>query len=406
MSSGNRSSGRVDGLSSASLNLIALAGAVTWGLVALLGRPAGDYGVETDFYGDFVRYARQWMQGEPTVMNGYRGPFYYLTLGALSTLLGDAFLAAKLISAAAAAAGIRLLGGLLGRLWNPTVGIAGALFVAGSPMFVRYPFRACTDLLYWVLIVGTITLLVAQDRQRIRSWALAGILAGAAYLTRYNGLSLVLAALLTAAISVRPLTRAGWAFLAFLGTWLLVTAPWALFLWQQTGDPLWSNAFQNVAIQVFVTHPTIAHDGQFTSSVGFATLAEVWKVDPSRFVRMLGGNLVDHIWKDANTLVGLPWAAAALLGVVLNARSWLTRDRLAFAAAGLSIYASTIPVFYNTRFMLPLLPWWAAGVGGLVSVIAGRLRSLRRRGAGITIPSSVARWSATAALAVVAVAAN
>ena len=41
------------------LNLVALAAGLFWGVVALVWRPIGDYGVETDFYGDFVFYAKQ-----------------------------------------------------------------------------------------------------------------------------------------------------------------------------------------------------------------------------------------------------------------------------------------------------------------------------------------------------------
>ena len=52
------------------LNLIALASALVWGIVAVFHRPIGDFGVETDFYGDFARYSAQWIRGEPTVMNG------------------------------------------------------------------------------------------------------------------------------------------------------------------------------------------------------------------------------------------------------------------------------------------------------------------------------------------------
>jgi len=46
---------------------------LAWGLMALCGRPIGDYGVETDFYGDFVPTAHRWMHDGAQVGNGFRG---------------------------------------------------------------------------------------------------------------------------------------------------------------------------------------------------------------------------------------------------------------------------------------------------------------------------------------------
>ena len=43
------------------LNLISLAVAVVWIVVGVGFRPIGDFGVETDFYGNYVPFAREWM---------------------------------------------------------------------------------------------------------------------------------------------------------------------------------------------------------------------------------------------------------------------------------------------------------------------------------------------------------
>lgn len=353
------------------IDLVALAAGVTWLLTGLLGRPIGDYGVETDFYGEFARYAQEWMRGQPSAMSGYRGPAYILLLGSLGRLLGDFFLAGKLISAISAAVGIRLLGGLLRRLWGPVAGLAGILFVAANAAFVSYTFRACTDMLFWALVVGTFVLILHPDRQRPLAWACAGLVAGVAYLTRYNGFFLLPAALLVALFTVRPLQRAGASMLALLVGWMIVCLPWMLFLWHQVGDPLWNRNFQNVAIAVYVTHPTIAHDGHFFEAVGFESPWEVIAVAPARFARVMLGNVITNLRHDVDQLVGLAWAVLAAIGLVATGRGWLERGRLAFAAGGVLAFASTIPVFYGVRFMLPLLIWWSAGIGALV-VAAGR----------------------------------
>ncbi len=356
------------------LNLIAGVAGLLWLGVAVFGRPIGDYGVETDFYGDFIKYAREWFSGEPSVMNGFRGPVYYLITGFLDWSFLDAFTGAKILSAVSAAVVVRLAGGLVRTVVGPTAGLIAALFFAGNPAFIQYSFRACTDPFFLALFLGCLTLLLAEG-DTPRRWALAGLLAGLAWLTRYNGLALVPAAVVIAAVSVRPLPRAATRAAIFLGVWLLVMAPWALYLWSETGDPLWSKSFQNVAIEVFVSNPAFAQQGQFMSAVGFETLGEVVRTDPGRFLVAMGRNSYRHVIQDAQHLVGIPWAVLALCGFAVGVRTFTSRRGLAFLLAGAATYASLLPVFYSYRFMLPLLLWWAVGLGALGQFLLARLPS-------------------------------
>ncbi|RKZ83144.1 MAG: hypothetical protein DRQ39_09875, partial [Gammaproteobacteria bacterium] len=230
------------------LNLPPLVYLVLWGGVALFARPAGDFGVETDFYGDFAHYSRIWMEDGPTLMNGFRGPFYYLLLGVAGKLLGDPFLAAKLLSVLGASLGLAFLGRLVRILWDTPRAMVAMLFVGSNPVFVEYSYRACSDPVFWCLFAGTILLLFADSARPLRLWALAGVTAGLAYLTRYNGVGLIPAVFLAAAVGQRPWSRSAARFAGFFGVWLLVISPWALFLWSETGDPLWNKNYANVAM--------------------------------------------------------------------------------------------------------------------------------------------------------------
>jgi hypothetical protein len=361
---------------------------VVWLVTGWWGRPIGDYGVETDFYGDFVVYARQWLSGHPTIMNGFRGPFYYLLIGVLEKFLGDAFTIAKVLSALTAAVSLVLVGKLLDRLWGRVVALSGVLFVVANPAFVRYTFRACTDMVYLLLFVATLYLLLGATN-RYRNWMLAGACAAFALLTRYNGFGLVPSALVIALVTIRPLSLAVRRFAVFIAIWFVLVVPWFGFLWKETGNPLWSNAFQNIAIDVFTSHPGLATNGQFMSKIGFNSVAEVIRVDPVRFVGALGRNSMTHVWMDIRELIGIPWALAALAGFVMGLVLWrrsrkagkpagegrsttiLHRKRLAFVLVAIVVYCSFIPVFYNSRFMLSLLPFWALGIGLLVEGLVG-----------------------------------
>lgn len=379
------------GLFADPLNLIAVAVAAVWGAVAVFFRPAGDFGVETDFYGDFAVYSKQWIHGEPTVMNGFRGPFYYILLGAAAELFRDGFLAAKALSFVCAAAGVRVLGEAIRRLWDTPTAVIACLFVAANATFLEYSYRAGSDPVFWLLFVGAVALLFPAPETsrnparpgrknpvppypRRRLWFAAGAVAGLAYLTRYNGAALVPGAVAAAWILFG--TRRGiLPALSFLGAFALVIAPWSLFLWAETGDPFWNQNFQNVAVAALAGGAGLAAQGNFMGAVGFESVWEVIRVHPPHVVGSILANLGRHIAADAAQLVGWPLTAVAAAGAVLHGRGWFTRRRLAFLAVGLCTYGVLLTVFYNPRFMLPLLPWWSAAAGGL----AGLARLTRNR---------------------------
>ncbi len=372
------------------LNLVAVAALLVWAGIALFARPIGDYGVETDFYGNFAPGARDLMHGAAGVLDGFRGPFYYLLLGVAGAILRDAFLAGKLLSMVAAAATLRVAGGMLRQTFGAAAGVAGALFLAANPVFVEYAVRASSDLPFLALFAGSLALVLGgggrpdgDDAGNVGPkwlrWAGAGVLAGAAWLTRYTGGVLLPVGIVAGILLVRPGRRGAAAALVFAGAFAVVAAPWAITLWRATGNPLWNLNYQNVAIEVYASKPGLAQNGRFMSAVGFGSLGEVIRTDPGRFLHVMAGNAVSHLWRDARDLVGLPWAVAALAGFVLSAPRWRGRRPLVFAGAGVLTYAALLPVFYGARFMLPLLLWWGAGVAGLAGAAAGFLARRRTR---------------------------
>jgi 4-amino-4-deoxy-L-arabinose transferase-like glycosyltransferase len=368
------------------LNLISLTVSLVWLVVAIWFRPIGDFGVETDFYGDFVPFAGEWMNGHPSIMLGYRGPFYYLLIGVLS-FLGDPFLLAKILSAVCAGISIRVIGGMLRRLWNPTVAVGGALFLAANLTLIDYSFRASTDLVYLALFAGSLALFFTENARHYRTWALAGICAGLAYLTRYNGAMLVPMGLVAVLVMIRPWPRAAMTALAFVAAWLAVTGGWLWFLWNQTGDPFWNRNFALIAEEVYGTDPNLANIGQLVDSVGFSSFGEVVLLDPGRFFRAVAGNIPRHLWLDIKFLLGPIWAVLGLAGYVVSFRAFRNRRCLGFAMAGVIAFCGLLPVFYNQRFMLTLLIWWAAGLGNTVHFLMIQFERLANRGSTTAPPT-------------------
>jgi hypothetical protein len=127
----------------------------------------------------------------------------------------------------------------------------------------------------------------------------------------------------------------------------------------------------NTALSLFTDSPAKAQTGRFMAAVDFASMGEVLRCDPLLFLRMLAKNALTHAKLDALRLVGIPWALLALAGLVLGWRTWLTRRRLAFAGSGAIVYLSMLLVFYDPRFMLPLVVWWAAAAAGIAAGLDG-----------------------------------
>lgn len=350
------------------LNLLALAFLLIWGTLITFFRPIGGFGVETDFYGDLVFYSRQWMDSGPNVMNGFRGPFYYILLGVLSKVF-DAYAIGKVISVLSATAGLVIFGRFVRTLWGPAMALAACLFLAANTTMLEYTYRAGTDLLFWLFVVSVVALLLGREQPSLRRVAFAGLLAAFAYLTRYNGLALLpggaLGLLIAFGFSRKNWMRAG----VFVAVWVLTVSPWAIYLWQQAGNPLWNKNFQNIAIEIYTASANLATQGGFMSWVNFTSMGEVIRVDPSKFLLTILANIPNHILRDAKDLVYWPWAIASALGFIVAWKSWMQRRALAFLAIGLIQFVVLLPVFYNPRFMVPLLPWWAVGAAGLVMLV-------------------------------------
>lgn len=353
--------------------LVSLAFFLVWVSVALFFRPIGDFGVETDFYGELAYYARQWTQGHGGLMTGFRGPLYPILLGLLTLPFRDAFLVGKLLSVLGAALGLWLTGDLVRRRFGRVAGAVAALALAANTTFTDHAYRACTDLFYFALFAGTLWWLLRDDDDSDRRWIWAGVLGGAAWLTRYNGLALLPAGLLAAALGGHAPRRAARHALLFALAMTLVAAPWAFYVWSQTGDPLWSNNYQNVALEVLGGRSALAQAGTFMAATDFRSVGEVYATWPARFRQVMFGNLVGHAREDLLQLATLPWGLAALLGWALGFRRWLNRRGALFLVMGLLTYLSLVPIYYNPRYMITLLVWWGAGVGLLAETVAGWL---------------------------------
>ncbi len=133
-----------------------------------------------------------------------------------------------------------VLVGLLGRrVGGPTVGLCAAALAAGYPVLVAIDASNMSEALYVPLVAGALlAAFSAIERPTAWRWALLGVLVGAGALTRADGVVLVPALLVPAALRTRVvpsrrLLLGGVAVIAFA----LTLAPWLVRNQVRIGRP-------------------------------------------------------------------------------------------------------------------------------------------------------------------------
>jgi hypothetical protein len=337
----------------------AVAALLAAALLAMVLGPhrVGDYFTETDFYGAYAEGARLVQHGrlDPT-RYGVIGPGYEIALAVAGFVVRDLLLAAELLSVLSAVAIVLFWFHLVRRRVDALAGALAALFIASNAWLFRFGYSAATDAFAIALQAAAAWLLLGRDGDRPRAVALAGVVAALAFLTRYNAVYLLPAALAAVLAGGTGTPRRGRDALLFAGGFLAPVVPWVLYSLGHGG----AFSFQlhhNIAYEVFARSKGIAWDDyQKTLQSQFPNLASVIARDPGAvFGRMLF-NLGDHLRLDAARLLGWPLAACAATGLAFSTRDGSLRRLWPVVVAGALLFLTLVPVFHAERYSLALLP--------------------------------------------------
>ena len=345
----------------ASLVAVALFAAA---LLALVAGPhkVGDILTESDFYGAYGPGALALQHGhlDPT-RYAVVGPVYEMVLALAGFCVRDLFLAAELLSVAAMCATLLLWGRIVRHRAGTLAALVTVLLLATNAQFFRYGWAATTDAPALALQAGALALLLGGKTPPRRA-ALAGLVAGLAFLTRYTSAALlpagITALLLGWTETPAPSRRA--ASLAFAAGFLAPVAPWVAGS-LLSGAHFAFQLHHNIAYEVFAHARGITWD-QYQEQLQpqFPTPWSVLARDPGAVLGRVGFNVFDHLRLDALRLAGLPFAFAALAGLWLGrAGGSLARLAGAWLVAGL-LFLLLVPAFHSERYSLAVLPAWAA----------------------------------------------
>ncbi|MEO5616936.1 MAG: tetratricopeptide repeat protein, partial [Candidatus Eisenbacteria bacterium] len=373
----------------------------------------GDYMAETDFYGAYAEGARLVQQGRLLPSRyGVIGPGYEVILGLVGFVIPNLFLAAGFLSLAATLTTLGLWFAIIRRLLDARVALAAAALFAVNTFVFRYGYSATTDAVAGALQAGALYLLLVRGSPRAMLGA--GLLAAAAFLTRYNAIYLLPAGLIaiaaratagaasaaraakaataepTGAAPMNGLASPGRVALSirFLAGFLAPVVPWVIFSLTR-GSSFSFQLHHNVAYEVFARARGIPWDNyQKFLQPQFHNLWDVIARDPGAVASRMLLNVAEHLRDDGLKLMGGLTAAAAACGALIFAFDRRARPLWPVLVAGALLFLTLVPAFHSERYSLALMPIYAA-LGGLAfgsPRFAVPLRGIWLKAALIAVP--------------------
>lgn len=339
--------------------------------------PLGAYWTETDFYHFYGPDAKRIASGQ-FPENPYQGPGFPALVALVAKLTGDVFSAGKWISVVSATLVVALTFLLFSRLFSYWIGLGAAALVPVSAQVPQFAICATTDALFLMLSLATLVCFL-DDRLGVR-WRvlLGGILAGLAYLVRYNGIFLI--ATMVVGIIVVNLFSIDWRgrvklTLLILGTFLITASPWLYANYRHRGSPFYNTNYLNIAAEFY---PELAEgrtnqDGTRELETIFTSFGDVLTYDLRRMLRHyplnLGESFVQTIRSDlVSPLTG--WLALLGFAILLIKERRkpilvvLTATLLYFLLMGLSHWETRYYFFMMTIYS-GVAVYAAAFLGGL-----------------------------------------
>ncbi len=346
-----------------------LIGVVAW-LLHLYCCPVGDIGVETDFYGELVIAAQKIHAGEFSVLNyPYKGPVYSFILAALHPVVrllgGDWYDSGVLLNILCAGAGLVIVHRLLFRLRGRVEALTGIVLLSFVYEFFFHAHKGSSDLLFFTFYLGSLSLLL-RNEIRYRDLFGSALLAGLAFLTRYNGLILpfsVVLVLLTIWPAASNLKKRVVRSLFYLAVFSAVITPWYVVNLAETGRWTSTRNLENIFVEEFKESGQTAATAKSQPATSLITIL---REDPTRFMFKYLTNIPGHLARDVMGTLGWPLGTLAVLGLLVIALRIRDRRLTVFLSLEAIYFLAMCLVYHQPRFLFPLLPGYTLGASVLL----------------------------------------
>lgn len=312
------------------------------------------FGVENDAPG-FLWTAKR-LLSHHSYDNPFYPPLYMALIALLSLFYNNPFFWGKSVSIAAAA-GFVLFTYLFGKnLFSNRTAFFASVLTGTSSILLNQAILVNTDVLFAFFVIVAFYLGSRRDDSPWK-FAVAGLFLGLAYLTRHNGL-VVLIIFILCTIPGHTFTLSIRNMLLCLGGFLLVTFPYLLSNISKYGNPFYSEQFTNMAFHIL---PHKNWDDFYRFKILYANGVGFLISNPGRlavhYVSTAWQFLIEILTSSFNPLVG----AVIVLSYL---QVWkLKREQVAlvFVPPVLWVGASAIQHFLP-RFLIPILPMLAIQV--------------------------------------------
>lgn len=339
--------------------------------------PMLTHSAENDGYLHFAEglLAGQWP------MDPHRPLLYHLMVAGLGSLVGDCFLAGKIVSSFAVGLATLATFFVGRRLHGTETGLLAAVIVGTNSTAILHGMLVCTDALFMATTtVGGMLLLRLLAHPGRCALVLAGLALALGYFARYTAIAMLPAAF--AALCLMPRTmplrrRALW-----FGVGALVgLLPHMVLTWIQFGAPFHDETWRSLAFRHFGNG-----DWRYLDSNPFDGLWSVLRHDPI----LVWTNALEELRSFSMDQAGsflmpaLPSGAAAwlLAGLAVTGATLLLRQRPREALIALGVPSTYLFMISLTflvsvsRLLLPLLPWLAILTArGLLALLAASWRT-------------------------------
>jgi hypothetical protein len=287
--------------------------------------PFGNYATETDFYHFYAPDAERLASGQ-FPQNTYQGPGYPAALALVAKLTGmsgDLFTVGKWMSVVCAVLCGLLVFVLFARLFGYWVGLGAQLVAVASGEFPQFSINAATDVFFLLLVLAV--LVVFTDERISARWrvSLTGAMTGMVYLTRYNGLFLLIACLI--GITLLDFFKQRWRerlilSAIFVALFLVASSPWLIANYNRHGSPFYNTNYLNVATEFYpelVANKT-NQDATRALAERFHSFGDVLGYDPKRLIARYPANLYESLRSSFKATLVNQWVAwMAWLGVLI-----------------------------------------------------------------------------------------
>ncbi len=249
----------------------------------------------SDFYSMYAPDAKRIAKGQ-FPENTFNGPGYPLVLSAVTAITGDYFVSGKWISAFSASLTGLSAYYLFRRLFGFRTAILAASIMLVAGEYALYSIEPGTDLMFLLLCVTTLFTITCASLGLWQKVILAGMLAGLATLTRYNGVFLpttIVTGIVVFNCFGQPFLRRLQVAAAHLAGFLVVISPWLWLNYAHRGTLLSSTNYLNMAVEFYGYQNS--WEGFTQASTVFKSFGDVLFHDPKRFVLHYLANIAKSI---------------------------------------------------------------------------------------------------------------